>query len=571
MSGSHVAWDETARPHPSAQLHFFEDGENCMENDTENESESSKVEVDNASSNMDPSKAEPSRLEKWWSKMRWRAQCLFPRWISHPFSGDEAYLRSRDEKHYQETRVPLDQELRSAAIWGVEIYGPDEIHDLYAGLDRLGWKGVGSAKPDNAASIRVRQMRGAGSGGWMNIGHIHRRGEADRYSMVHNFATLPPGVDSLLVGVFNITPSTTAVLIAFRLNDNFGRRYEIELNTDRTTITRRRKGTWSMEWWEPVHQKEEAIAKARAELRSMVGTWFSRNLPGYFCAAEATRSFPTMELIVGEGMKWRDADDLSLRDWGTWRRLVAQDISHEVWDTEEYASLQLAFERHRDDHNGLHVLVCLDPKKLPEEATRHVGGADLSAYTWLCNNVLGGTLVHSATVEYLMSQRRSLQHLRERMKRARTGRRHVARTLTEIGGFFDRTLGSPAVLGELYAHSKHVGWYRHDCAKLTAPAWRDGEAPQELAEMIRGQVRHLAKQLSVEEVALREHIEQLASILSVRESIRSQRWTLALTVLALAVAAASLIIAIPAESELGKTLRALWHATESVFHHVLPW
>lgn len=145
MSGGHVAWDETARPHPSAQLHFFEDGENCMENDTENESESSKVEVDNASSNMDPSKAEPSRLEKWWSKMRWRAQCLFPRWISHPFSGDEAYLRSRDEKHNQETRVPLDQELRSAAIWGSKSTGPMKFMTSTQAL--TGWAGKASVVP----------------------------------------------------------------------------------------------------------------------------------------------------------------------------------------------------------------------------------------------------------------------------------------------------------------------------------------------------------------------------------------------------------------------------------------
>ncbi len=540
-----------------------------MDNDAENKSLSSEVaEVDTSLSAATP-KAQPSRLEKWWSKMRWRAHCLFPTWISHPFSDDDGHQRSRDSEQNQETRVPLEQELRSPAIWGVEIYGPDEIHSLYAGLDKLGWKGIGSAKPDNAASIRVRQLRAAGNGGWINIGHIHRRGDADNYSMVHNLATLPPGVSSLLVRVFNVTPSTTAVLIGFRLNDDFSRRYETELNTERATINRRKKGTWWMEWWEPIHQKEEAIAKARTELRSMVGTWFFRHIPGYFCAAESASSFPTMELIVGEGMRLRDVDAPGSCGWLNWRRLVAQDISHDVWGAEKYAGLQLAFERNRYDHNGLHVLVSLDPKKLPEDATRHVGGADLRAYTLLCNEVLGGTLVHSVMIEYLMSQRRSIQHLRERMKSARTGRRHVARTLNEIGGFFDRSLGSPAVLSELYEHSERAGWYDHYCAKLTAPAWHDGDEPLELPEIIRRQVNRLSRQLSAEENALREHIEQLASILSVRESIRSQQWTLALAVLALVVAAASLVVAIPAESDLGKAIRELWRATVSTSHHIM--
>lgn len=278
-----------------------------------------------------------------------------------------------------------------------------------------------------------------------------------------------------------------------------------------------------------------------------------------------------MELIVGEGMKLSDSDEPSLGGWSNWRRLVAQDIAYEVWGTEEYPGLQLAFERHRDDDNGLHVLVSLDPKEFPEKATQNMGGTGVRAYDFLCNQLFGGTLVHSATIEYLRSQRRSLQRMRERMKRARTGRRHVTRTLKEIGGFFDQTLGSPAILRELSKHSKYLGWYRRSCAKLTTPAWREGDKPQELPEVIRSQVRHLSKQLSVEEVALRGHIEQLASILSVRESVRAQRWMFALTVLALAVAAASLFISIPPESDFGQALRALWLKAQSAVQQGLPW
>lgn len=136
-------------------------------------------------------------------------------------------------------------------------------------------------------------------------------------------------------------------------------------------------------------------------------------------------------------------------------------------------------------------------------------------------------------------------------------------TLDEIGAFFDRTLGAPVIARELAKQSKQAHWYRHDCAAFSLPPWREGEKPSTLPETIQAGVRRLSVQLGEEETALRDQFAQLSSILSVRESIRAQRWMFALTVLALMVASASLLVAIPAGSTLGQALRSLLQPTSA--------
>ncbi|MEA3591891.1 hypothetical protein OIN95_14510, partial [Staphylococcus aureus] len=53
----------------------------------------------------------------------------------------------------------------------------------------------------------------------------------------------------------------------------------------------------------------------------------------------------------------------------------------------------------------------------------------------------------------------------------------------------------------------------------------------------------MANRLTEEEVSIREHFEQVSAVLSVRESIKAQRRMEWLTVLALVVAFASLMVA----------------------------
>jgi hypothetical protein len=453
-------------------------------------------------------------------------------------------------------------------VWGVELYGPTEIESLYLGMKKLGWMRVGAFNADDSAVNHIRRRRSYGSGGWMNIGRVSPKGEHAPSLLAKNFAPLPPGVESLLARVFHITPSLTAVLIGFQLQESLASLYECEINRDRRTIRRRAHRPRTIELLGPGHQKREAVVATRHRLRRTAGHWFACHLPGYFCGLKVPTDLPTMELLVGRGLDLSDTDSPSRGMLHGWPRLLLNVPPHELWTDNGHSGLQLAFEQHRDKDEGSHLVVALDTKTFSEEATKQVGGRKATAYSWICNEILSGTLVHVATIEYLKEHTRDIHLTRQNLRNARSGRRHVSRTLDEIGLFFDRTIGSPAIFSELAKNSGNEGWYRHDCGSFTNSGWRDEDKKRKLYDVIRRQVFRLSSHLAEEEARLRGHFEQLSTILSIRESIKAQRRMELLTVLVLLVAFASLVIAMPRLSEAANKIESLWHSGVAIMRSI---
>src|SRR5690606_36321445 len=78
-----------------------------------------------------------------------------------------------------------------------------------------------------------------------------------------------------------------------------------------------------------------------------------------------------------------------------------------------------------------------------------------------------------------------------------------------------------------------------------------------------------AEQIITEERSLREHFEQLSTVLSVRESVQAQKRMEWLTVIAVVIATASLLVALPPTKD--------WLDTPNTFLHKIqdylesPW
>ena len=516
-------------------------GDGMSAEDQDDQAPSPPVEVEepnHANSSYDPS----SPLKRRLSKLHWRAHCLAPNFIPHP-GGDMDFAPAHDQEENENSRVDLGRELRAPIIWGVELYGPAEIGSLYAGLKRLGWSRAGGWKQEHHSVTQIRRIRSHGAGAWVNLGIVRPRGDDASFSTDKNLAALPAGVDLLIVSALQITPSLTALVIGFQVDEPLAQRYELELNKDRKTLRRRRPGTWSIEWVGPAHQKQHAVNAVRGERRAMVGTWFARNLPGYFCSLELGGAYPTMELLVARGLDLRD-EKPGRRALHSWQRLLMNPSPYESWDSSECPGLRIGLEWHLDEDTGRHVYITLDATAFKEKALDAYGGPSLRAYSFYRDRRFTNLLVHFAAIEFLRIHTQDLHEAREQLNIARSGSSDVTKTLVEIGRFFDRTLGAPAIIRELATHSQDEIWFHRSCGDFGADAWQDGGERRMLYTDVQNGVRNRSIRLSDDEASLRTHFEQLTTILSVQENIRLQRRTLLLTFIALAVAFGSLLIAI---------------------------
>ena len=493
---------------------------------------------------------------KWVSKLRWEVYYLAPNLLPHWVWGGRYDRDARDQKENESTRVPEALALRSPMIWGVELYGPGEIDSLYEALDTLGWTSLGGASSTQSASRSIRHMRSRGGGAWRNIGRVHRRGGPKSSILPTNFGPLPNDVKSLDVCVFQVTGSLTAVLVGFELTGSAPGAYEREINADRATYHRRRSQPRSVEWVQPWHQKEAAVNETRDHLRSMVGQWFASHLPGYFSGLRRPSSFPTMELVTAASSVL-GADDHKKSYSEDWRRLLGDSPWHDVWRHQSQPALTFAFVHRRDEDAGLHILASLDSALYdiaPLDGAIGPGRMWPSAYV---QESMGGALVHRATLEYLKEHLGDLNRTRERMKEARHSSNSTTRTIDEIGQFFDRNLGFPAVTRDLARNSKDAFWCRHECGRFTAKYLHE-DTVYNLADTTRKRVLSLSVELTEEEQSIRSHFEQLTNILSVRESIRAQKTMERLTIVALLVALGSLLVALPKGNVVSRILKETW-------------
>ena len=511
-----------------------------------------------------PTPAEPKPLLalilKRWRRLLWWAPWLFPNWGAVNRS-DRVFERAHDARENEETRVPPELELRVPMVWGCELYGPAEINGLYTGLEKLGWGVVGRIGDRDGIAKWIRESRAYGQeGGWLNGGHVAALNERGKYLGNYNYAPLPEGVSYLNVQVLQLSPSLTGILIGFRLDDTVAQCYEIEINRDRKTYRRRIRRARAISIIGPKNQKKEAMALVRSNLRSLVATWFKRNLPGYFSNLDRNSAFPIMELMsVKEGPVLHEPPIAPRTCHHNWRWLLRNvGLSRYVWMSRDHDGLQFVLA---DDSEGTHgsvITVAVDESRFPDEDFKFYGGKSLEALTYLCGQKLSYVLPNAAIVEYLKEQTRYLNLSREQLKVARSGRGNLSRTLRTITQFFDRTLGVPALAGELTRRANQPWGYEPELAEFSAPELDAELPPRDLTDLFRSATRVLASRLAEEEVVMRGHFEQLSSILSIHENVKVQRRIQTLTVLALVVAFLSLLVALAGIHTVADWLKAAW-------------
>jgi hypothetical protein len=509
--------------------------------DTEAPTAKSAHQTQHGGSETSQSKQEPpttsdsqtSGIQKILHKLWWRTHWLLPNFIPAPYS-DRTYQQASDKKANEESRVNDGEEFRVRAVWGVELFGPNESDRLYEALRVLGWSaGFGAA--EDGALTWVQQQRSYGHGGTYNVGVVTQNSNTQKFLGVQNRASLPEDVEYLLVSFHQIVPTVTCVVVCFVLKEEATTRYEQELNLVRTS-RRERSTRWSISRVDPSHLKQRAVEAVRRRFRRTVTEWFKRNLPGYFSHSSLPQRFPTAELLCTK------LEDVFVeKKHGIhfdWRRIISNVAPQEIWASKDSSGLRFTLHQERWPRAHENFLIASTSlQSLPEDRIRMYGGGAGSIVA-ICHESLEGTLARFAVSAFLAEVAHDLKNTREELSLSKSNRKTV-RTIDRVQRFFDRNAGVPAVVRELRDLTKTSGFFEHYCEHFTAEPWRNDQPNREFAKELREGVYVRASTLIEDESSTREHFGQLSAILSIRESVRAQRKMEVLTFVALFVATVS--------------------------------
>lgn len=486
--------------------------------------------------------ASPNRFEKLVRKCKWRLHWLFPNTFDLNNS-DKAYFEKEDLESNAAAKVPEDEELRLRVIWVTELYGPAEIEQLYQRLERLKWSsGMGKS---NGALHWVREQRDHGSrgGSWYNVGIVVGQKEAHQFLSPDNKASLPEEVEYMLVQVRQTTPSLTCIVAGFVLKESAASTYQEILNRNyKSTRKRSRHGRITI--LDASNQRRYAIDQARKKSRQLAEDWFRENLPGFFCSRPPGR-MPTGELITSRSSVYLSGEERMVPEkYDGWRTKLVNVSDLDIWIHGRSPAVQLSLRELDHDGERPHMVVTLNISALRPDELNTWGGENYSGYAHYINRLTDGLLSNQACAAFLKEVSKELRHSRSKLRIGELRRRKSVRVLEQIQTFFDWSVGIPTIVAELRDRSQSSGFVERECEQFTAPVWDSDKERILIGRQLREHIHYASTRVIAEEHSTREHFEQLASVMSVRESVKAQRKMERLTWIALLVAAASLVVAL---------------------------
>ena len=497
-----------------------------------------------------PSEQEPENreVETWlrrkFKALHWRVHATFPNVIKNPHLDERDYLKQRAVEKNQITRVPESEEVRNRAVWGVELFGPAEIESLYRQIRKLKWHEPQDHRLGKNVIETIKEWRTYGITGNFNIGvvcdgkhpHFHR-------SYV---GPVPKNVDYLLVNVVQFTPEITCLVVGFVLKEPATTAYENFLNRDYRFEYRVNLGKFSYSVWGPELLKREAIEAERALAGGMVRSWFACNFRGFFYSFSRGTRLPTVELITCNSIPILAHHD-EVSENNRWSELLVSQGWGDIFTNTEYPGFRLR-RAESSDTFPFHSFASLQISELPIDEFKIYGGITPSSIAYFVHERIDDFICQNAVLHLLHEISRLLKYGRENLETGSRRYKKILKLINEIQVFFDRSVGFPAILSGIQSKANNEWSYKWNKNEFFNKPWTDELALITLSETIRLNTVGLSQRVINDDVATREHLEQLVSILSTREGVKTQRRMERLTYLTALVAISSLIVSLSPNS-----------------------
>ncbi len=249
----------------------------------------------------------PKGLKRWGPWRRWD----WYRKVRKQERGANTFWRDRDPREHARGRLPDDESVQVPAIWVAELYTPSTVGGLLTGIGDLGWE-YGRSR-DDSLTRWMNDVRGGRRAGWTSLGLVSP--PEDAHFMSERTAPLPSGVKAALPILISLTPSLTALVIAFLFDDHSAGSLDSPLRAEFSTTIQRDP---LFRPWHPVRYvlkngsirlgrrirnpdliRRETVRSRLRDLESGCAQWVRDHLPGAFVSLPSSR-VPTATLLITE-------------------------------------------------------------------------------------------------------------------------------------------------------------------------------------------------------------------------------------------------------------------------------
>jgi hypothetical protein len=486
-------------------------------------------------------------LSDWgpWKRWRWYRE------IQSAELAEPSLWRERDPEENARGRLPKDERVQVPVIWVAELYTPSTVAGLLEGIANLGWE-YGRSR-DESLSKWMSDVRQGRRAGWTSLGLVSP--PHDAHFARERTAPLPEGVRASLPILMSLTPSVTALVVAFILNDESADMLDAPLRANYSTrvvrdpLFRRwdvvryvfRNGSVRLgrRIYNPDHLRHKAARSSIREMERACVDWVGGYLPGSFASLHSL-PFPTAFLFVTEETRPLTEAARATRAFDA----LSIDRDYDAWESTEWPCGRLVLPRSWDDEGSRLVFACRRRDAFPDRP----GYSDPSS-NWTiaqrADDLVRGLLSRWALTCLLDGYHDELAVLRD--KAASEGTYRPVRDLKELRSLARTALydiGTSAQEVEEFVKSNRS--YRYDVMEMKYVRSTRGEQP-DLLEELRSSQQSRAQQVQRESALLQSMLAVSNNVSQTISNIRIQRLVVLLTFVSIAVALWAIFLTLTAK------------------------
>jgi hypothetical protein len=477
----------------------------------------------------------PIRRWSWYRRMRGEA-------LKEP-----TFWRQRDPNENARGRLPDSERVELPAIWVAELYTPSTVPGLLAGITDLGWE-YGRTR-DEDLSKWMNDVREGRRAGWTNLGLVSPPESPD--IMQERTAPLPGGVDATLPVLMSLTPSITALVVAFLMSDESASALDAPLrayyktHVEKDPLFRRRhiipyvlwgkRARFGRRIYSPVHARGQAVRASLRELEQDCTGWVRDKLPGVFASGLRSAQLPTAVLLVTEVAAPLTDEARSTRAFEG----LAIDRDYDAWESTGWPRGRLVLPRTWDDEGSRLVFACRRRDAFPEQSG-YPEPTSNRTIAHRANELVRGLLSRWALTCMLDGYHELLSTLRD--KSARESSHRPVRDLTTLRSLTRTHMYDISTSAqELEDFAQEDRSYRYDVLEMEYVGSVRGERPDLLQSLQSSQVNR-ARQLRRDSTLLQSTLSIISEVTQTISNMRVQRFVLFLTFVSISIALTALII-----------------------------